>query len=149
MNGAMDYVRDNSENGVDTQNSYPYTARDDSCDTAKTQDGVNVATTCPGGHIFVEKTETAVMEAVANTGPITISIDCNTQWRAYSGGIFDDPGCREDSETGHAVTLCGYDNNSKYWLIKNSWDTWWGEQGYMRMAKDKAGYKYGMCGIAQ
>jgi len=148
MNGAMDYVRDNGENGIDTQASYPYTARDDTCDTAKTQDGQDVATTCPGGHILVETNEAAVMEAVGNLGPIVICIDCNSAWRAYSGGIFDDPSCRENGVL-HAVTLCGYDNNQKYWLIKNSWNTWWGDQGYMKMVKDKSGYPYGMCGIAQ
>jgi len=148
MNGAMDYVRDNGENGIDTQTSYPYTARDDSCQTSKTQDGQNVACVSPQGHILVSKTEAAIMEAVGNGGPIVVTIDCNSAWRAYSGGIFDDSSCRESGVL-HAVGVVGYDNAQKYWIIKNSWDKWWGENGYQRMAKDKSGFPLGMCGIAE
>jgi len=149
MNGAMDYVRDNGENGIDTQTSYPYTARDDACNTAKTQDGQDVATTSPKGHINVSQNEAAIMEAVGNGGPIVVTIDCNSAWRAYSGGIFDDPSCRENGVL-HAVGVVGYDNAQKYWIIRNSWSTGWGESGYQRMAKDKGSdYPLGMCGIAQ
>lgn len=31
----------------------------------------------------------------------------------------------------HAVTLVGWDDARSAWLIKNSWNTWWGESGYM------------------
>ena len=31
----------------------------------------------------------------------------------------------------HAVTLVGWDDARGAWLIKNSWNTWWGESGYM------------------
>jgi hypothetical protein len=33
----------------------------------------------------------------------------------------------------HAVTLVGY--NSTYFILRNSWSTEWGEQGYMRIAR--------------
>ena len=36
----------------------------------------------------------------------------------------------------HAVTLIGYGaytNGTEYWIIKNSWDTWWGDKGYCKM----------------
>ena len=38
-------------------------------------------------------------------------------------------------------------NGTKYWLVKNSWDTGWGEGGYIRMKTDIAA-KEGLCGIA-
>jgi C1A family cysteine protease len=31
----------------------------------------------------------------------------------------------------HAITLVGWDDARGAWLIKNSWNTWWGESGYM------------------
>jgi len=32
----------------------------------------------------------------------------------------------------HGVLLVGY--TSEYWIVKNSWDTTWGENGYIRLA---------------
>jgi len=40
----------------------------------------------------------------------------------------------------HAVLLVGYDHddelNQDYWLVRNSWDTLWGEKGYFRYKRD-------------
>jgi C1A family cysteine protease len=41
---------------------------------------------------------------------------------------------------GHAVVICGYNDSGKYWIVKNSWGTGWGEKGYFRIA-------YGDCSI--
>lgn len=63
-----------------------------------------------------------------------------------SGGIFDDPTCdnRLDS-LNHAVALIGYGSSDgqDYWLVKNSWGKYWGENGFGRI---KRGSNH--CGIA-
>ncbi|PRQ29154.1 putative fruit bromelain [Rosa chinensis] len=50
----------------------------------------------------------------------------------------------------HGVAVVGYGTSSdgtKYWLVKNSWGTGWGESGYVRMQRDVPAME-GLCGIA-
>lgn len=62
-----------------------------------------------------------------------------TDWRTYGGGIFSG-GCTEDDcVLDHVVVAYGYRKGvgaaSGYWLIRNSWGTSWGEQGYIRLTR--------------
>ncbi|KXZ51752.1 hypothetical protein GPECTOR_11g198 [Gonium pectorale] len=34
----------------------------------------------------------------------------------------------------HEVTVVGYNDTGSYWIVKNSWGTWWGDAGYVLMA---------------
>lgn len=65
----------------------------------------------------------------------------------YGGGIFDDKKCGTDVD--HAVTAVGYgttEDGKDYYIIRNSWGTDWGEDGYMRMSTDTMGGS-GVCGV--
>ena len=65
-------------------------------------------------------------------GPLAISVSA-TNWDDYKGGIFK---CNSYDKVNHAVLLVGYDQNS--WIIKNQWGEKWGENGYIRVTKDRA-----------
>ncbi|KAI0210885.1 Cathepsin K [Lamellibrachia satsuma] len=64
--------------------------------------------------------------------------------RSYRGGVYNDPRCSKRSAN-HAVLVVGYGthNGTKYWLIKNSWGTSWGLDGYMMLERDADN----VCGI--
>nr|CAD7426143.1 unnamed protein product [Timema monikensis] len=81
--------------------------------------------------------EAAMMNAIANHGPIVCGVCASSQgFMLYHSGIFS---LRHDGENcttlNHAITLWGYvnDNNSSYFILKNSWGPTWGESGYMRL----------------
>jgi len=82
--------------------------------------------------------------AVQNIGPVVVSVDAG-QFFDYQSGVFT--GCTSpDATVNHAVLLVGYGEDSgikgsadsgalKYWLIRNSWGTSFGEDGYMRLVR--------------
>lgn len=76
-------------------------------------------------------------------GPISIGLnfDFGTE---YVSGIYNNKYCPRYKPT-HSALLVGYgiDNGTCYWLIKNSWGTDWGEEGYFRIERNK-----NICGIA-
>jgi len=72
--------------------------------------------------------------AIVNGGPVVLTIYASDPaFQSYSGGVYY-PSPYE-CEPNHAVLVVGYGtdpNYGDYWLIKNSWGTWWGEGGYFR-----------------
>ncbi|KAM4121503.1 hypothetical protein ACB094_01G010500 [Castanea mollissima] len=92
--------------------------------------------------------EEALLQAVANQ-PVSIALDgSGRNFQFYQGGVFmQECGTRLT----HAITAIGYgtsDDGNKYWLMKNSWGTHWGENGYMRIQRDTSAPR-GLCGLAQ
>merc|ERR1711890_45493 len=92
-----------------------------------------------------EAPATPTTESVGNDGPLAVAVNC--AWSNYNGGVFEDPNC--GPAAAHAVTVVGYDDNEKFWIVKNSWGESWGDQGYIRLRKDYTAIEFGMCGIAQ
>ncbi|KAK8781805.1 hypothetical protein V5799_016854 [Amblyomma americanum] len=97
----------------------------------------------------VPATEKDLQIAVATQGPVSVAIDASLKafmtYRHTTGQIFDHPECSK-STTNHLLLVVGYGekNGKKYWIVKNSWGTDWGNNGYGLMARDKDN----QCGIA-
>lgn len=87
---------------------------------------------------FVDVTpenEDALKLALVEKGPISISIDASLRsFSYYSHGVYYDPQCGNTTDKlDHAVVLVGYGKlaGEPYWLVKNSWSNYWGEEGYI------------------
>eukprot|EP00244_Chara_vulgaris_P012612 TRINITY_DN672_c0_g2_i11.p1 TRINITY_DN672_c0_g2~~TRINITY_DN672_c0_g2_i11.p1 ORF type:complete len:640 (-),score=83.83 TRINITY_DN672_c0_g2_i11:1276-3162(-) len=91
--------------------------------------------------------EFAMMAEIAARGPIACSICATDIFHAYSGGIFESP--EPCPDTDHMISVSGYgeENGVKYWIVRNSWGTWWGEQGWIRMKRgvNTVGIEKGGC----
>jgi len=127
--------------GLTTEESYPYTAETGTCDTSKiTPVAYNTAYT-----VLPMNDYTALMDAVANVGPVAISIAAGGfAFQVYGGGVLSN--CN-DYVMDHAVQLVGYgtDAGKDYWLVRNSWGGSWGENGYIRMQRYGEGKE--PCGV--
>lgn len=119
--------------GITTEAQYPYVGVEGTCSQDSGAQKVS-------GFTMVPTTEDAVKSAV-NTQPVSICVDASS-WFSYSSGILND--CTFSS-LDHAVLLVGYDTTgaTPFYIVKNSWDTTWGEQGYIRIAMGT-----NQCGLA-
>ncbi len=133
-------MKDN--NGIDTEESYPYEGTDRKCRYNKKTVGATDV-----GYVDIPKgDDEKLLQAVATMGPISVAIDASADsFMYYSIGIYSEHRCSSTS-LNHGVLLVGYgsENGSKYWIVKNSWGTSWGENGYIRMSRGRNN----TCGIS-
>ncbi|CAO1331127.1 unnamed protein product [Diamesa serratosioi] len=142
MDNAFQYIKENG--GIDTENSYPYEAKDDTCHYNKK----NVGATDKGFVDIPTGDENKLMQASATVGPISVAIDASHEsFQFYSEGVYVEPQC-DSQQLDHGVLLVGYgtDEETKqdYWIVKNSWGTTWGDKGFIKMARNMQN----QCGIA-
>ena len=139
MDDAFEYVM---KKGVDTEASYPYVARDEKCRYNKE----NVGSTCSGYTDIKSEDEMALTEAIATVGPISVAIDAShNSFQLYKNGVYYEPDCSQ-TELDHGVLAVGYgtDGGQDMYIVKNSWGTSWGMQGYIYMSRNRNNN----CGIA-
>lgn len=121
--------------GIPTEDSYgPYLGQDGYCHAdnatkvAAIQSYVNVTSNDPN----------ALKLAIYKNGPISVAIDASQRsFSFYSNGVYYDKKCRTDMDgLDHAVLAVGYGtmNGEDFFIVKNSWSSYWGLQGYILMA---------------
>ncbi|XP_006013218.1 dipeptidyl peptidase 1 [Latimeria chalumnae] len=129
--------------GVVEENCLPYVAKDspcvikDGCYRYYASDYHYV-----GGFYGACNEGLLKLELVEN-GPIAIAFEVYADFLQYSGGIYHHTGLQSSFNpfelTNHAVLLVGYGSDpqtgEKYWIVKNSWGEFWGENGYFRIRR--------------
>ncbi|MDD2717630.1 MAG: C1 family peptidase [Candidatus Wallbacteria bacterium] len=93
-----------------------------------------------GGVMPVNPDINSMKAAIYNYGPILTLAAVDKNFGYYNGGVFNH-NCQD--KLNHALNIVGWDDTKGSrgcWIIKNSWGTKWGEQGFMRI-------EYGKCRI--
>jgi len=138
---AMQWIIKND--GLTTEQSYPYLSQDHFCST-DSDSGVTI-----NGYANVTSgSEEALQDAVATVGPVAVAIDAaHPEFEYYSGGVYYNVNCSNSiDDLDHEVLVVGYgtEDGQDYWLVKNSWSTHWGNNGFIKMARNRGNN----CGIA-
>lgn len=127
--------------GLESEEDYPYTVHGSQCMLNKTKIRAFI-----NDSITIAQDEQQIAQYLYNNGPVAIGINV-LPLMLYRGGIahprkiFCSP-----KLINHAALLVGYGTETEepYWLLKNSFGTWWGENGYLRLYRGE-----GVCGIDQ
>lgn len=146
MDNAFTWIEKNG--GLCTEAAYPYVS-------GTTKTAGTCQTSCsvvPDSKIVsftdVPSKSDADMMAALTQQPVSVAIEADQQsFQLYKSGVFTGT-CGTNLD--HGVLVVGYGNMSgtDYYLIKNSWGTTWGDNGYIyigRGAEFNAGA--GQCGV--
>ncbi|GIQ83180.1 peptidase C1A [Kipferlia bialata] len=146
--GIVDCFWDDSDNGCEggdsvaalkflyekqalpLESEYPYIGLDDYC-----QDHLYKASMKIDSYGRVEAESVDSLKLALQDGPVAIAISVPESMIWYSYGVYYDEECSPAYEDlGHAVTAVGYGVDpdfGEYWIVKNSWSSFWGDNGYI------------------
>jgi len=128
-----------SAGGLEKESDYPYSASDGTCSFDKSK---VYATISNWRYATKSQDEGAMQNALYGWGPLSICVDAEP-WQDYSSGIMMASDCSTTLD--HCVQAVGYDltGSTPFWIVRNSWGTDWGENGYIRLQ-----YGQDTCGCA-
>jgi C1A family cysteine protease len=139
MEGAFKFV---IEHGQCSLVSYPYTAKDGNC---KSCSAIARISSCSD----VKPNDQVSLKAAVSQQPVAVAISADTMiFQSYSSGVITSANCYTSLNHGVLVVGYGTENGQDYWLVKNSWGTSWGNNGYVKIAKSSSTNDGGVCGIA-
>jgi len=115
------------------EDDWAYTATDGTC----TYDESKASNVTLSSYVCVDPQTPAGMKVAVAQQPVAISIDAgSTVFHNYAGGVLDSEDC--GISTNHAVSIVGYgtdaDSGLEYWLVRNSWGSSWGVDGFIKIA---------------
>jgi cathepsin B len=89
----------------------------------------------------VFQTSTTIQNEIVANGPVETGMDVYSDFMSYASGVYATT-AGATYLGGHAVKIVGWGslNGVKYWIVANSWGTYWGESGYFRI-------QFGNCNI--
>ena len=118
------------KSGLPLEEVYPYTATDGSC--AAAAPGWQASASKIGAWGSVSQKLETLKAALIKYGPLPTAFMVYEDFMLYKTGVYTYTTGKKLG--GHAVLLVGYNDEGQYFIVKNSWDPAWGENGFFRIA---------------
>ena len=142
--GLMDYAFSYAiDNGMCLEDDYSYHAEQGSC-----QSNCKKYAYFSGCSDIIPNNQQDMTAAVAQQ-PVSVAIEADTKiFQFYKSGVITGNECGTNLDHGVLVVGYGTENNEDYWLVKNSWSSNWGDNGYVKIGRSTSTNDPGICGIA-
>jgi cathepsin X len=129
-----------------------YQAKDQDCNpfnTCGTCQPGNNCNSITNAHRFkisdygsIPRTVAAIQSEIYARGPVSCGIDATAGLDKYTGGIYSE--YNQSPSINHIISIIGWGvdsaNNGTYWIVRNSWGTPWGEDGFFRIVAGQPDY---------
>jgi C1A family cysteine protease len=126
---------DYAKTGLATEQAYPFVGHNQSCEQVAPQAKV-VSWAFVSGSENDEPTIDQIKTALYQTQtPIAVGIHAGLALESYSSGIMNACGT---GGLNHMVDIVGWDDTDGDWIVRNSWGSSWGENGYFRIQRQNA-----------
>jgi len=141
---AWDYLKDT---GIVTDTCFPYSAGNGQAPTCPTKcaDSETWASSkVKAKTAYAVKGVQNMMKEIMTNGPIQVAFKVYKSFMSYKTGVYSKHFWELLPEGGHAVKIVGWgtENGTDYWLVANSWNTSWGDEGFFKIKRGS-----NQCGI--
>lgn len=127
-----------AKTGNANETAFPYTGKDTACSTAAAGWQNNAFKISnwqyvynkyagQGGKLSVDM----IKNALYNNGPLVAAFNVYSDFYSYRSGVYSVTSTQFQGR--HAVAIVGWDDAAQAFIVKNSWGTGWGENGYFRV----------------
>jgi C1A family cysteine protease len=134
------------ESGLVGEQTYPYEAQDSPCRRFSRPNSGNLYDIRAFDFVLSADDDvsnlaniTKIKQAIYSYGNVWAGVFADPAFQAYDNGVFN--AC-SGGRPNHAINIIGWDDAGGYWIIRNSWNSDWGDNGYAKI-------KYGCNAIGQ
>ena len=130
---------------AELESVYPYTSGNGSMTLNCKYDSLSKTAVTVSDYTNVTPSNPTQMQAALVTQPLAVAIEADKMvFQTYSSGVLSSSKCGTNLDHAVLVVGNGTEDGQDYWLVKNSWNTTWGDKGYIKLAKDSTD---GTCGV--
>lgn len=146
---ALTYIR---TSGLNPTSAYPYYGQDRKCTRKQSMDTLHPKSSFKGPFIEyyarIQPGNGLAVESASQQRVLGISVDASPMVM-YKSGIIEGDSCQMVRGWNHAVAIVGQgvEEGNKYYLVRNSWGSGWGMEGYFKVIREPEVSGYGCIGL--